>query len=915
MAGDSMPPGRPKRNWAGDAPETSRALKLSTPETQRRKRLYLLGIFSVALLGAIVAFIALVFTGRSRLHYLAIPITEYRDRLYPVNPWAEQDSAALQALFSAAKHDAPQAEIAYEGQSKAPLLRELDDLRALDAETVVVHLSGLARAWGGEVFILPADAQPDNRNTWIPLTTVLTAVGDCKAPNKLLILDIGKPIAEPRLGVLANDVAGQLQKLLEQREANGLLPFWVLTPCQRDQVALPWEDRQHSAFGYYLAEGLRGRADGYTSQGKVKEGRISVRELADYVRDSVEAWAVRYRNARQVPKLYGQARDFNLLEQYEPPPEPQPVAVAYPDWLLRSWQLLDGWWASGGYRNAPGVFRQAEAAVLRAEKRWRGGQGGSDAQRVEKALAIDLQELTTRYNEAQQAARLPAPRSIALETARGRTAAPAVGAALKELLAKVGDLAGYKPEDAKAAEAKLLDGLLKQSAGKEIVKDKEGKEVERPSKETLQDRPHFDFAFSAFDLAAGDDNPSAEKVRVLGEALRRHQAQETYVEAFLLRRLGVLAADPDKKWRPEAVHALLRAAQEGEIASAADPNVLPWVRGLIDAANAQYAQGEALVFAGGAPSTMEKARMLLQAANTQYQEVINLVRVLEEADQRSDEALALLPGLGPYLAARAQADHGLEADWIRAAREANALRQLLGRPPEQPLNSSGQLQRHLEELRRALNNLQRPAAPATIQQLLKPQPQPDIHAYLEIQALLECARLPAADRKALWTAGKDMSGQLNNRTLQGTPRENARAAQRGLLVITWLKAGGIAAAEELEQTKLRDAVESPSPAAWEALAEQLRSTVAVAVPRQFGQLLLERDLAGLDRLGRLLIAVGVAPAEGGRALVPAAQRRRLAIQAYCNWLADRCQQQSTALTGRPAAFFAEIATEYRQFAR
>ena len=914
MAGDSMPPGRPKRNWAGDAPEATKQIKITTPEAKRRKSLYLLGIFSVALLGAIVAFIALVFTAKSRLHYLAIPITEYRDRLYPVNPWAEQDGAALQALFSADNNVAPKAEIAYEGQSKAPLLRELGGLSSQDAETVVVHLSGLARAVGGEIYILPADALPDSRDTWIPLTTVLGAVADCKAPNKLLILDLGKPLADPRLGVLANDVATQLQKALEQREANNQLPFWVLTPCQRDQVALPWEDRQHSAFGYYLAEGLRGHADGAAPQAK-KEGRVSVRELADYVKDNVERWAVRYRNARQTPRLYGQAKDFNLLEiQTPPPPEPAPVATAYPAWLLKSWQKIDGWWTSGGYRNAPGVYRQAEAAVLRAEKRWRGGQ---DAARIEKALAVDLQELTTRYDEAQQAARRPAPRSLALETARGRTADPSISPALKELLAKAGELSALKPEDAKAAEGKMLDGFLKQSASKEIVKDKEGKEVEKPSKDTLKDKPHYDFAWSAFDIVAGDENPGADKVRVLGDVLRRHQAQETYLEAFLLRRLGVLAADPDKKWRSEVVHALVRAAQEREIASAADPNVLPWVRGLIDDANAKFSQGEALVFMGGPPSTMEKARGLLQAANMQYQDATNLARVLEEADQRADQALALLPGLAPYLAARPQADASLEADWISAAREANALRQLLGRPPEQPLNAIGQLQRHLEELSRAMNNLQRSTTPESVQQLLKPTPgTPDVNTHLEIQALLECARLPAADRKALWTGGKEMSDKLNNRTVQGGPSENARAAQRGTLVINWLKAAGVGGAvEDLERTTLREAIDSPSPTAWEKLGEQLRTTVAIEIPRQFGQLLLTRDLAGLDRLGRLLISVGVAPAEGGRLLAPAAQQRRQAIQAYYSWLADRYQAQSAALTGPPAAFFAEIATEYRQFAR
>src|SRR5262249_52299440 len=189
-----------------------------------------------------------------------------------------------------------------------------------------------------------------------------------------------------------------------------------------------------------------------------------------------------------------------------------------------------------------------------------------------------LQDFTTRYNEAQQAARTPPPRSLALESARGRTPDPRVFAAVKETLAKAGETGALKPEEIKAAHEKLLAGFLKSKLSE--GKDKDGKEKE--CKETYKDRPHFEFAWAAFDLAAGDDSPAADKIKFLAELLRAHQTQPQYLEGHLLRRLGELAADPDKTWRPEMVHLVLRTGQDCEIASAADPNVLPWVRALID---------------------------------------------------------------------------------------------------------------------------------------------------------------------------------------------------------------------------------------------------------------------------------------------------------------------------------------------
>jgi hypothetical protein len=386
-----------------------------------------------------------------------------------------------------------------------------------------------------------------------------------------------------------------------------------------------------------------------------------------------------------------------------------------------------------------------------------------------------------------------------LEIAQGRVPAPAVSALVKELLGKVAELNSLKPEEAKPARQKLVDEFFKKQ---------------------YKDKPHFDLAWVIFDQAVADDSPSAENIRFLDELLRAHDKQSRYPETLLLRRLGELAADAGKKWRPEIVHWALRAAQEGERAHAADPATLPWIRPLVEEAAGKRLQGEILLFEGGAPSKLEKARMLLQSAEGQYQEINNLVQALEEARRGSDEAMSLLPGFAPYLLSRAQIDSVLERDWIAAASEAGSLRQLLARPAEQPLNAISDLQRHVDELRRSMNSLHRSHSAEQVARLIKLSEKPDMDVFLEIQALLESPRLGATERKALWQAAGAMAGQLDSKAAASGPTESARATQRARLAIHWLKVGGFTAADDLEKTKLPEVVQASSAAGWEGLGSR-----------------------------------------------------------------------------------------------
>src|SRR5207244_6082355 len=117
------------------------------------------------------------------------------------------------------------------------------------------------------------------------------------AGHKLLILDTMRPLADPRLGVLTNDVASRISQELKAVEDPLRM---ALLSCSPGQVSLVSEDLGQSVFGYYLEEGLRGWAQGWNAEGK-SHGQVSARELAEFVKRRVDRWAERNRRTRPTP--------------------------------------------------------------------------------------------------------------------------------------------------------------------------------------------------------------------------------------------------------------------------------------------------------------------------------------------------------------------------------------------------------------------------------------------------------------------------------------------------------------------------------------------------------------------------------------------------------------------------------------
>lgn len=768
-----------------------------------------------------------------------------------------------------------------------------DLLAALDGRdpgaALVVYLCARAccdPADGKTVLLLPDDARggASRRSGWLPLREVFLKLAGGPGRRSLLVLDLYPVQADPRLGLLDDDVASAVRAELRRFPD---YPGLVLASCDAGQRPLGSAALGRSAFGYYLEEGLRGWADA-AEPGDRPDGRVTARELAGYVRGHVERWSRRTRTARQTPVLLaGEAEDFPLVVlsrgrrlPHLVPPGPKALP-AYPPWLLAGWKYRDGLRRDGFDRDAPRAFAQVEAALLTAENDWR---GAADPAPVRAVLAAALAALRPRFEPLRSFPR-PRPASLALEEAAGRTPDAAAFTALKALLAtRAAPAAGQKAAEAEAEATRSIAGFFG----------------------TLKPTTDFDLDAAAFRLAADPREPDRATLGFLARVLRTRHERPLYVETEVLRRLADL---PPDAWRAATVRVALDVARRGEFA-ASRAGSFAWVRPLLDAAEQTRHEGETLLRARGyAP--LDEADRLLRRADAALDEAVGAGDTVERARRLADEALARLPAA---LAALDDAP-GLESAWFAAARDARAVVNELGLAP--PADPSGALERvgTLDRLAAALDaDLAALRAPyeagRDARYAADPPATPEV--YAAVSGLLDSPYPDAARRAALWAALLSVDRRLNEQTFRldagdgsagpvfPPPRASdvaalsrearARLERRTRGAVELLALAGLA---EGELGPLRGAPALVA-RAWAALPDRVTD---------------DADPATADRVARLVSPLAAAPKLDAPETNPTRRRRVAEFAALRGWLADRFAFLADDLGG--TAFEAGAAQEYR----
>jgi hypothetical protein len=254
-------------------------------------------------------------------------------------------------------------------------------------------------------YLLPNDADlRDTPRQRIRLEAILDQLA--KLPTgqrKLLILDAVFMPSQAALGMLNNDFARGLNELDARiKSIPNLIVICSTSPDELSWAAPEWGT---TAFGHFLAEGLRGLAD------EDGDRRLNALELWKFTRDNVNRWARINRFAEQTPMLLpsgaeGEHRAQHLLvslaeRNYQAPPvEERPDSQAA---LQTSWEK----WASlQGLTPTPAVFapfrwQRYQTGVLRVEQLLRQGDTAG-AQRMQA-------DLDSWDKEIRAGAELPAP--------------------------------------------------------------------------------------------------------------------------------------------------------------------------------------------------------------------------------------------------------------------------------------------------------------------------------------------------------------------------------------------------------------------------------------------------------------------------------------------------------------------------
>jgi hypothetical protein len=768
----------------------------------RRLRLTFLTVALLALSGALIGWLFYL-RPFHQAHFLPLCLNEYGEE-FPVRSWVRQDTDLLRSLGWHERNT-------FTAQQRDLLVRELRAFTRDHSDgPLVVYLSAYARAApDGELCILPVGAHLDQPASWLPLREVFEYLRAGKAPHKLLLLDIMQPFTDARNGVLLNDAAERVQPLL-----NEVLPrdpaLSVLCACSPGQTSVVAEELGHSVFAYFLEQGLRGQADDEGPR-RVSDGRISLRELAEFVTSRVEQWTLRHRNVRQTPRLYGADGDYPLTAVASAGGGDEDLTeVVYPQWLSDGWKLRDDWFDDESYRLVPETFRALEAALLRAEQQWR---GGVRPERVHQDVAARRERLEQQRREqlppssAREPASLTESRAV-LEPADAETIATVRQLAARHVRTSTG-----KPDE---AERKNLESdtaqLLKKFEGKPLV------------------LARVVFAAAQMDAAA----PGA--LRFLVDVLRKGNVP-SYAETRFLARLAELSAGTPEDWPAEFVPLALRTVEEAEKFAAGDPRALPWVQEARAAAERHRQEGEALLFSRQARQRRRAADPLRTALKA-YQAVNRDLQAVERALRYRDEMQVRLPSFLPYL----EIDNELEQSWENAATTAGKLRQLLAVPGRSPSDSIRQMTELTSALRNdpdSLNRLRRPLDTEPFDKLIGRSQAANVADWRIMTALLETP-WPRADQRAkLWTARHELAAVLGQprRRMPTSPAQDERQAvsaerrrglQRGRHLLELLRLEGGNALQPVEKA-LGSAVEAPDDVGrLHALGAELRR----AWPRQ-----------------------------------------------------------------------------------
>lgn len=714
----------PPRLWRTDGP--------TPPGATRRARLLVVLLILMTLAGVGIGLLYWLSPPREVV-VLPVSITTDPREGGPV-PWGEQDRAALASLNllgrplddASANPSRDQIRLRFAALAKTPR-----------PQPVVIHLAAPASVDGtGGVYLLPADPSGDSPRNRLTLAELLAAVRDCPARHKLLILNLTQPAEDPLFVPPSGDLSAAIFSTLESVPDGNRL---VLVACGPGQTPFASPELGRSVFSFYLEAGLKGAAS------DDRDGRVSVRELASFVRTRVNRWAMENRGVAQAPVLVGTTPDFVLRANPSGSGTEEKAVgeIAYPDWLKAAWESLDRWRTDGRAHSAQWAFRQARSALLAAERDLHAGRNADDVKRALEQRLKDADQLAASLRAVPTPNPLPTlaavfPGYVLLEPAlieQLRTAAIAVES---------------KPP---APPAKP---------------DEKPAETLPPEFDAFKTKPHPLLAAAAFLVLAEDHDVSPGRVKLFAKLLAMQSPQIQFAEVLLIRRLAALADQSAlSPWSGERAALALQTARFLED-TATQLDVIAYAKPALDEAYRLRAEAEAVLFAPGYASP-EDATKRLRAAENAARVVKLAADRLHAATATRDDAVLWLAGATPLV------NSGVvnTTDAIAVADAVAKLNAALPRR-DQSFTASDftdrvpDWDRLASNVRGALAIANRLLTADSLAALRRRAGAADAGPAMlrELDAILASPLVPAAERVALWNARSEFARRLCGITLQ-----------------------------------------------------------------------------------------------------------------------------------------------------
>lgn len=162
---------------------------------------------------------------------------------------------------------------------------------AIGPETdVIVYYAGhgVPDESSKDAYLLPADADPMVMATAFPLSKFYEELNGLGASNVMVFMDACFSGSNRGDGMLASARAVVLKVKRAAPKGN----MFVLSAADGNETALPWKEKNHGIFTYYLLRKL-----------KESKGNASLKEIADYVSEEVKKTAALVLNKQQSPTM------------------------------------------------------------------------------------------------------------------------------------------------------------------------------------------------------------------------------------------------------------------------------------------------------------------------------------------------------------------------------------------------------------------------------------------------------------------------------------------------------------------------------------------------------------------------------------------------------------------------------------